>query len=200
MPCRVRRRARVQIINFFLLVLSVLLDPDIEYLLGASYDACIYVNIKNRDYRVIYVQAELEWLVNSIAKRLERLNYRYTIRQRTKNLWEVRVYSKGFATYLLGLRSILLNLNLDPHFVAGLYDAEGDKTMRRIRIWNKDIMPLEKARRILQEYGIMSTIHLDDKRYMVYCLEVPKMFISKFIQVVPLEHPKALRSLYEINP
>jgi intein/homing endonuclease len=76
-------------------------------------------------------------------------------------------------------------------FVRGLYDAEGDKSKKRIRIWSKNIEVLNIANQVLAELGIGSKgPYLDDKRRGVYVVEVPRAYASQFYSIIKPEHPK----------
>jgi len=169
------------------------MNSALQYILGAIEDGCICMNERKRDYRLIIIQKNREWLEKSLQPRFkEQFNIQPIIRKRKDELWELRVYSKEIVLILNNYIKHLDFLDLNIHYVAGFYDAEGDKTLRRIRIWCKDARKLNKIAKILSQYGIKYSMYLDDKKHKVYCLEVSSKYKPKFLKLIPLEHPKVL--------
>jgi len=68
--------------------------------------------------------------------------------------------------------------------------AEGEKSGRRVRMWNKDIRLLELLGSWLREFGIEKfSTYLDDKRHGVYVLEIPSKYRHLFFNIWGLETP-----------
>lgn len=166
------------------------MDKDLQYILGALGDGCIYINRRKRDYRVIIVQKSRDWLENSLSPRFNKIfGVKAVIRRRRDGLWELRIYSKKVVQALLNYLGNLNDVELDTYYVAGFYDAEGDKSLKRVRMWSEDVDKLRVIAKILEKYAIGCNIYLDDKRHYVYCLEVPTRFKLRFLKLIPLEHP-----------
>ena len=169
------------------------MDSDLQYILGALEDGCLYIDYERRDYRVVIVQKNRDWLEYSLKPRFRKLfNVRTVIRKRKNGLWELRIYSREVVEALRNYLYNLDNIELDIHYIAGFYDAEGDKALKRIRIWSKNLSKLKRIAKILEKYMINYSIYLDDKRHNIYCLEVTAYSKIRFLKIIPLEHPKIM--------
>ena len=180
---------------------------DVAYLVGALADGGLYeFRYGSRtEYRCVWTQADETYLAESIVPRLRRVMENLGVSNKIRLLkgstrFEVRVSSKKLYTFLRQLFSDLGWLANKPievklAYVRGLFDAEGEKTGRRIRLWNKRIDVLAVAKDILGEVGIaVSGPYADDKRHGVYVIEVPAQYRKQFIKVVKPEHPRLNRS------
>ncbi len=176
---------------------------DIGYLIGALGDGGLYYlryKGKRSEYRVSWTQGSLEYLEKSIIPRLRRVLCETSINSKIQILrgatrFEVRVSSKKLYMLFKELAKPE-NIVKMPRvariaFVRGLYDAEGDKSKKRIRIWSKNVEVLNIAKQVLAELGIDSKgPYLDDKRRGVYVVEVPRAYASQFYSIIKPEHPK----------
>ena len=80
------------------------------------------------------------------------------------------------------------------YWLRGLYDAEGDKSGKRLRVWNKDKTILTYATKALKCYEIEAYgPYLDDKRRGVYVIEIPSKHRYRFFNEIGFEHPKLSR-------
>ena len=98
---------------------------------------------------------------------------------------EVRVSSKKIYEHFTSLLTRLLEFTESERrlFIAGFYMAEGEKSGRRVRMWNKDIRLLKLVGSWLRELGIEKfSIYLDDKRHGVYVLEIPSRYRYLFFR------------------
>ena len=184
----------------------VQLDLDVAaYLVGALNDGGCYelrYSGGRKEYRCVWVQKNREWLLESVAPRLQKLLTELGVKAKialitsgTRN--ELRVSNKELYKYFQKLLSNVYralqysNRNARIEWLRGLYDAEGDKSCRRIRIWNKNYGILELAKEIMAENGIPAYgPYLDDKRHKVYVIEIPSSTRKLFLKVFSPEHPK----------
>ncbi len=163
------------------------------YLLGLiKGDGGLYV-LRYRggrtEYRVVITQRSSDFvkrvveLMEGLVRDLGIKAKVQVIRGRTR--YEIRVSSKALYQYFAGLSAGVESLSGDCRlaFIKGLYEAEGDKSGRRVRLWNKDQKLLELVCRWLGELGIGCVIYLDDKRRGVYVLEVPSPWRGEFFRI-----------------
>jgi hypothetical protein len=105
---------------------------------------------------------------------------------------EVRVSSKKLYGHFTTLLTRLPEFTERERrlFIAGFYMAEGEKSGRRVRMWNKDIQLLKLIGSWLREFGIEKfSIYLDDRRHGVYVLEIPNRYRHLFFNIWGLETP-----------
>ncbi len=187
----------------------------IAYLAGALADGgCYYLRYKGKrtEYRCVWTQKDPEWLAGSIIPRLRSVMRHYNIPSKIQLIkgetrYEVRVSSKKLyvvlTSYMEKLPDILhSNQHAARAWLAGLYDAEGDKTGRRTRIWSKDKGKLILAKTMLESQGIKAYgPHLENKKKStsVYVLEVSSLSRTLFLNKVRPEHPK-LAGKNTLNP
>ena len=96
-----------------------------------------------------------------------------------------------------GLSEAIVKCNEEVirYWLKGLYVAEGDKTGKRLRIWNQDKELLIMARNALKCLGIeVLGPYIDDKRHSIYVIEIPARLRNEFLIKICPEHPK-FRSL-----
>ena len=185
-------------------------DRDYAYLLGSLRDATAYAP----EYEVKFVQASEAWLRSSVLPRLSKV-FGLTglrVRRRKDGLFTLKVNSKALLAILVVHAGITEQCMPTPavmryaglmawrYYVAGFYDAEGDKTGQRLRIWQSwhredKCPPLEDISRILARLGITSSLYRMRRcRSGLYefCLEIkarPQGNKEKFLALIPLEHP-----------
>jgi intein-encoded DNA endonuclease-like protein len=177
-------------------------DEATAYIVGALEDGGCYAlkySNKRSEYRCVWVQKDEDWLKKSVMPRLRNIMKRIGDKSRLSlrcygGRSEVRVSSKKIYQYLRSINiSSLINESRTVRiaWLRGFYDAEGDKSGRRIRLWNKDLGKLQIAGQLLEELGIsVYGPFLDDKRHNVYVIEVPSSLRSKFLALIRPEHPK----------
>ncbi len=178
---------------------------DVAYLIGALADGGCY-HLKYHDgrseYRCVWTQASLEWLLNSVKPRLENVTRALSLNNKVKLLkgntrYEIRVSSKRLFQYFKEFKATMPDLikrceeGALKYWLRGLYDAEGDKSGKRLRLWNKDTSILTFAVQALKCYEIEAIgPYLDDKRHGVYVIEIPSKYRQKYLNMIGSEHPK----------
>ena len=181
--------------------------PSAAYLLGLIVgDGGLYLlryKGGRTEYRVVVTQKDVA-VAENVAKMFQSLlrelglgSKVQVIRGRTRV--EVRVSSKSLWQFFNDKLANLECLAPDERiaFIRGLYDAEGDKTRRRARLWNKNRRLLELVGSWLGELGIESKIYLDDKRRGVYVLEVPSPHKERFFQLLYPPQPPDSSGVHE---
>ena len=155
----------------------------------------------------VWTQKEPEWLEKSIMPRLLKLKEKLGIKSKVKLYkgaarYEVRISSKTLYDCLRNaskdIEIAVMNCSTRTitFWIRGLYDAEGDKSGMRIRIWSKDRKLLELVRLGLRCLDIdVNGPYIDDKRHSVYVLEVPSKLREKFLSLIRPEHPKIIFTL-----
>ena len=154
----------------------------------------------------MWTQKDLDWLTNSIISRLRKVLEYYNIPSKIqlikgKTRYEVRISSKKLYNILTDYRErlpeiILNNPDTARSWIAGLYDAEGDKTGKKVRIWEKDKEKLIIVKTILEKHNIKTNgPYLEDKRNNIYVLGISSLSRSLFLTKIKPEHPKLLRKL-----
>ena len=178
------------------------------YLLGLIVgDGGLYaLRYKDRrtEYRVVITQKKDKAAIERAVKALEALLREMGIRSKVQIIYgrsrvEVRVSSKLLWQFFSEMLHNLKGLRPTERvaFIKGLYDAEGDRSGRRVRLWNKDRQLLELVKDWLSEFGIESTIYLDDKRHRVYVLEVPSSYRDRFFNLIPPPQPPDSSGVHE---
>ena len=187
------------------------LTGDYAYILGALRDCTAY----NREYEIKFTQASKEWLLKSIAGRLDavfgvrKFGLMYRPDSRT---YALRVNSKALFSILVSHARIDLRPNPTPPvartcppsiqrwYIAGFYDAEGDKSLTRVRMWQSwphpnSCPPLYDIKDMLERQSIRSgvvRVGRGASGLYEFCLEVyakPRGNKEEFLKVIPLEHP-----------
>ena len=147
------------------------------------------------EYRVVVTQKDEAVLTQCLAPLFKTLcgllNVTSKVRvYRRSDRAELRISSKRLFEHFKTLATRLPDFARRARllFIAGLYMAEGEKSGRRIRMWNKDRNMLELVGKWLREYGIAECkIYLDDKRHGVYVLEVPYRYREQFLNILRLD-------------
>ncbi|RFA96704.1 hypothetical protein CGL52_10685 [Pyrobaculum aerophilum] len=153
------------------------------------------------EYRVVITQKDekiVERAVAMLEALLKKLGLKSKVQViRGRSRIEVRVSSKALWQFFNNALSNLEELQPSERvfFIKGLYDAEGDKSRRRVRIWNKNLRLLVKN--WLSEFGIESTIYLDDERHGVYVLEVPSPYRDRFFKLIHPPQPPDSSGVHE---
>jgi hypothetical protein len=189
------------------------ISDDYAYLLGALRDACVYLP----EYELKFVQKNFSWLSDVVRPKLMRTFDigRMSVRKRGDGLYELKLNSKKVVSKLIedaGVNKrpidtppIILNQPLPKlaWYVAGFYDAEGDKSGSRFRFWQSwtsedECPPLQFISYVLRCLGIMTKYYrLGMRRGKMYefCLEVcrsPTTNLIKFLNFIPLQHPETV--------
>jgi len=149
----------------------------------------------------VWTQKDAAWLIDSIITRLKVVMKYYGITSAIqllegKTRFEVRVSSKKLYEIIReNLEKLPQLIFRDPNiawsWISGMYDAEGDKTGKRIRLWCKNRTVLTLVKQFLESQGIeVSGPYLDDRRSEVYVLEIRSSSRQFFFKNVKLEHPK----------
>ena len=188
------------------------LTTDLAYLLGALRDGSMthYTNV----YEIEISQKFKDWLVNSIAPRLERLfgiqtqikvlkrkpNNAFAIRLRSVALYTILKILSGYERYNFLTPRIILDANFDlkRYYIAGYYDAEGRKNKSNIQFYqnwndNSGCPSLIDIKNFLLSRGIRTslTYHKQENyEAYIYVLYVKSESRSKFLEEIPLEHPR----------
>ncbi len=189
------------------MVILSMIEPYVAYLLGALADGgCYKLSYKRKrsEYRCVWTQRELEWLEKSVVPRLVKLREKLGIEPKIKvykgrTRYEARISSKALYEYMKNASKELdealkrCSTRVITYWIRGLYDAEGDKSCKRIRIWSSNKTLLEKVRMGLRCIGIDSNgPYVDDKRHSVYVLEIPSKHRRKFLIIIRPEHPRII--------
>ena len=189
------------------------ISDDYAYLLGALRDACVYLP----EYELKFVQKNQLWLSDVVQPKLMKtFNIeRLSIRKRSDGLYELKLNSKKVVNKLVedaGVNNrpfntppIILNQPIPKlaWYVAGFYDAEGDKSGSRFRFWQSwtkedECPPLQFISRVLSQLGVMAKFYkLGIRRGNRYefCLEVcrsPITNLIRFLNFIPLQHPETV--------
>jgi len=174
---------------------------------GALADGgCYYLKYSRGriEYRCVWTQKDLRWLINSIIPRLRIVMEYYSIHSKIQLIkgrtrYEARVSSKklyAILTDYMGNLPVIVSKDQDiaRAWLAGLYDAEGDKASGRIRIWSKNREQLMFAKTLLEKQGIEThSPYLDDKERNVYVIEVSSPSKTLFLDKIIPEHPKLVK-------
>lgn len=178
---------------------------DVAYLLGALNDGGCYsyrYSGGRTEYRCVWTQGDSAYLEKSVLPRVEKLIEVFKlgckpIIRRVGPRFELRVSCKALYTLLKRFEGdlqgyVVKDLAFALMFIRGLYDAEGDKSSGRVRIWNKNVKLLEIVADAVQNMlGIdVYGPYIDDKRHGVYVLEIPSNLRKKFLHIISPEHPK----------
>ena len=187
------------------------LTGDYAYLLGALRDCTAY----GREYEIKFTQASKEWLLRSVAGRLgvvfgvTRFGLSYRPDSRT---YALKINSKALFSILVSHARIDLKPNPTPPivkdsplsvqrwYIAGFYDAEGDKSLARVRMWQSwprpsSCPPLDDIKDMLERQRIRSgvvKVGRGASGLYEFCLEVyanPRGNKEEFLSLIPLEHP-----------
>ena len=157
------------------------------YLLGALVgDGGLYSEKRGNgstEYRVVWTSKDRVYLEAEIVPRIIEvmnvLGAKSKIQlRRSSTRYEVRVSSKALYNHFKALRNRLHQLIREGEevitaFIKGFYDAEGEKSGKRVRMWNKDRKLLQLVEILLMRLGLNNvSLYLDDRRHGVYCLEV----------------------------
>jgi len=98
---------------------------------------------------------------------------------------------------------IILNLpfTLQKYYIAGFYDAKGNKNPKDITIYqqwsnNKNCPPLKDIKNILKKINVSSHFRIkQQKDSFLYDLHIEGKNRKKFIENIPIEHPTFLKNL-----
>jgi len=187
-----------------------IVDEDYAYILGALRDACVYLD----EYELKFVQKSREWLEEVIKPRLQSVFNipSITVRRRNNSMYEIKINSKSLIEVLISHASvnhrpmptppIILKqpAEIKSWYIAGFYDAEGDKNLKRIRFWHSwneryTCPPLEDIGEMLREREIETKLYKLGRRHSnlyEFCLEVIRSNprnVFNFLEFIPLQHP-----------
>ena len=189
------------------------IDNDLAYLLGALRDGSLvqysYV------YEVEFSQKQKEWLENAITPKLmstfgvntkviKRKDKTYVIRKRSIALFKILNHFTNFSkTKYKHTPRIILNLpfNLQKYYIAGFYDAEGNKNPKDITFYqqwknNNNCPPLKDIQIMLKKVGINSYFRTKQQNNaFLYDLHVKGKSRKRFLELIPIEHPVFLDRL-----
>nr|2VS8_A Chain A, HOMING ENDONUCLEASE I-DMOI [Desulfurococcus mucosus]2VS8_F Chain F, HOMING ENDONUCLEASE I-DMOI [Desulfurococcus mucosus]2VS8_K Chain K, HOMING ENDONUCLEASE I-DMOI [Desulfurococcus mucosus] len=147
------------------------------------------------EYRVVITQKSENLIKQHIAPLMQFLIDELNVKSKIQIVkgdtrYELRVSSKKLYYYFANMleRIRLFNMREQIAFIKGLYVAEGDKTLKRLRIWNKNKALLEIVSRWLNNLGVRNTIHLDDHRHGVYVLNISLRDRIKFVHTILSSH------------
>jgi hypothetical protein len=185
-------------------------NKEFVYLFGALRDGSLvqYSSV----YEVEFAQKQKEWLENSIIPKLnkvfevnpriiERKYKNYVIRKRSVVLFTILNHFTKFAKIKYKpTPKIVLNLpfNLQKYYVAGFYDAEGNKNPKDITFYQqwhnkKECPPLKDIQTMLNKVGIKSYFRIKSQNNaFLYDLHVKGESRKRFLELVPIEHPVLL--------
>jgi hypothetical protein len=148
------------------------------------------------EYRVVVTQKDLSTATRCLAPLFESLCSMLNVTSKVRVIpgstrVEVRASSKLYEHFTSLLTRLPEFTESERRlFIAGFYMAEGEKSGRRVRMWNKDIQLLKLIGSWLREFGIEKfSIYLDDKRHGVYVLEIPSRYRHLFFNIWGLETP-----------
>jgi hypothetical protein len=142
------------------------------------------------EYRVVVTQKDLSTATRCLVPLFKSLCNVLNVTSKVRVIpgstrVEVRVSSKKLYEHFTTLLTRLPEFTESERrlFIAGFYTAEGEKSRRRVRVWNKDIQLLKLIGSWLREFGIEKfSIYLDDKRHVVYVLEIPSRYRHLFFR------------------
>jgi hypothetical protein len=191
--------------------LPKVLDANYAYLLGALREAVVY----EPEYEITFVQKDKSWLTKSVAPRLQTVFGldKTHVRKRKGSTYSLKVNSEAIVAILKVHAAVSARPALTPpviarapfciqrYYIAAFYDSEGDKDIRRLRIWQSwndasVCPPLEDLRSMLKKAAIASRIsHVGSGSDGLheFCLEIhssPVANRNRFLRKIPLEHPR----------
>ena len=144
------------------------------------------------EYRVVVTQKDLSIAMRCLVPLFESLCSLLNVASKVRILTgstrvEVRVSSKRLYEHFTSLLARLPEFTEREKrlFIAGFYMAEGEKSGRRVRMWNKNKQLLELLGSWLKEFGIEKfSVYLDDKRHGVYVLEISNKYRHQFFNII----------------
>lgn len=187
------------------------LTGDYAYLLGALRDCTAYA----REYEIKFTQASKRWLLRSVASRLDVVfgvtKFGLTYR-RDSRTYALKINSKALFSILVSHARIDLKPNPTPPIVkdspfgvqrwymTGFYDAEGDKSLTRIRMWQSwphpsNCPPLDDIKDMLERQRIRSGVVKVGRgvsglyEFSLEVYAIPRGNKEEFMNLIPLEHP-----------
>uniref|UniRef100_A0A7C4E082 Homing endonuclease LAGLIDADG domain-containing protein n=1 Tax=Caldiarchaeum subterraneum TaxID=311458 RepID=A0A7C4E082_CALS0 len=185
-------------------------DEYYAYLLGAIRDACVYIP----EHELKFVQKDARWLTDVIKPVMQHVFgfSKIRVRMRRDGLFELKVNSKRMVEKLIEDAHVdnrpmdtppiieRAPLSQQLWYIAGFYDAEGDKKGHRIRFWQSwyevnRCPPLEFIATVLADVGVNTRLYKLGRRksrLFEFCLEVSRAAhknIILFYSTVPLQHP-----------
>lgn len=175
-------------------------STDVSYILGALHDGSLLKNQKRGEYYIEFEQKNKEWLLNSVAPRLERVfGVKCSMKQRKNGLFQLRAYSKEMYNELKSLESVsILNWSGEAQrsYIRGYADAEGSvhKRDNRLTIYQKNKNELDEIKQVLLEHGIRPGKMICARDLW----ELPiygKRNLQLFCEIIGLEHPDKLAIL-----
>lgn len=189
------------------------LTPELCYILGAFRDG----GMSSHKYQIHISQKDRRWITDTINPLLEKtfalkLHYRgfrkgtHEFSLNSKPLYAFLDVVGQFKNKFKPTPQIILNapFKFQKYYIAGFYDAEGDKSLKSGRVglyqaWSDKSAcpPLEDIRKILQKQEIISTLHKSLPRknsfaFRLYVNKRPRVNILKFLKLIPVSHPNSL--------
>ena len=140
------------------------------------------------EYRVVVTQKDLSTATRCLVPLFKSLCNMLNVTSKVRVIpsstrVEVRASSKKLYEHFTSLLTRLPEFTESERrlFIAGFYMAEGEKSGRRVRTWDKELLKLIGS--WLRELGIEKfSIYLDDKRHGVYVLEIPSRYRHLFFR------------------
>lgn len=182
-----------------------ILSDDLAYLFGALRDGSLvhysYV------YEIEYAQKHPAWLEKILAPKIERcFGIKVTVKQRKNKSFVIRIRSTAMfaiikyitqhqANYQSTPEIILKSpFELQKHYIAGFYDAEGRKNLNDLNIYqqwyNKTCPPLEDIKKILERRNINSKFRIKPQNNaFLFTLHIEGKSRRRFLENIPIQHP-----------
>ncbi len=190
------------------------MNKDMAYLLGALRDGSVFYDKASRNYKIIWYENNVNWLVNSIASRIKHVFGKEP---------RIEEYKKGYHRVLVSsqkIYNVFVNdfgfvapqekwntpksikkaaKEIIAGYVAGFFDAEGDVNPVKymIGISQKNLESLEFIKNWLHKNNIQSSrIFVADKksgtrRFYITSKENFKLFAN----LVKIEHPTKIKKM-----
>ena len=189
------------------------LSKEFVYLFGALRDGSLvhYSHV----YEIEFAQKYREWLDDSIVPRMRKIfdvepnvknrkNGTYIIRKRSIVLFMIlNHFTNFFKEKYKHTPEVILGLpfELQKFYIAGFYDAEGNKNPKDITFyqqwWNKEnCPPLADIQLMLRKVGIESYFRIKPQNdAFLFDLHVEGKSRKRFLEIIPIEHPVIHRCL-----
>ena len=197
--------------NSNIIKIPKILTEDLAYLLGAIRDGSLvhysYV------YELEYGQKNPEWLKEVITPKImnvfgvevktkKRKNNSSVIRKRSKVIYLILKKLLSYENNYMLTPKIILDapFELQKHYVAGFYDAEGRKNLKNMNFyqqWYKDknCVSLDDIKNILIKRKIKTKYYKlkPQNNAYLFTLHIEGETKKEFLKEIPLQHPSLVK-------
>ena len=184
--------------------------PSFWYLCGASEDAYLGVDKGKGNYEFDLDSASLSWLQAIHPILLELINKDVTIRPHTNRAHHrIRFWHKQLVLELQRVKAnprlvLAINHELQRHYIAGFFDAEGTATITgskqpSLSIYSTNVEKLELLSGLLNQESITSGIYHPQTRNVRQLYITGRGSVKQFASIMPLRHPAKRQKVHEIQ-